>query len=57
MTPKSNRTSGRIKDSAWVREVQHRPGGTSLGAKISIGRGAPVRMFIKIPVIRLLCAD
>jgi hypothetical protein len=36
MTPKSYGTSGRIKDSAWVREVQHRPGGSSLGAKVSI---------------------
>jgi hypothetical protein len=52
MTPKSYGTSGRIKDSAWVREVQHRPGGSSLSAKISIGRGAPVRMLMKTPLIR-----
>jgi hypothetical protein len=57
MTPKSYGTSGRIKDSAWVREVQHRPGGSSLSAKISIGRGAPVRMLMKTPLIRLLCTD
>jgi hypothetical protein len=39
MTPKSYGTSGRIKDSAWVREVQHRPDGSSLGAKATIRSG------------------
>ena len=47
ITPKSYGTLSWIKHSAWVREVQHRPGGSSLSAKISIGRGAPVRMLMK----------
>ena len=45
MTPKSYGTSGRIKDSAWVREVQHRPGGSSLGAKVSIGEALTPRQL------------
>jgi hypothetical protein len=51
MTPKSYGTSGRIKDSAWVREVQHRPGGSSLGAKVSIGEALTPR---QLEVLRLL---
>ena len=54
MTPKSYGTSGRIKELAWAREVQHRSGCSSLVAKVSIGRGAPVLMFIKTPLIRLV---